>query len=72
MILESQDQAPHWVPCSARVLLLPLSLTPVSLSLSQTNKQNLKKKKEIGFRAKETGELLPEQHGNQASAGVSV
>ena len=49
MIPESWDQALHWVPCSARSLLLSLPLTPLMLSISfalslavfQINKQNL-------------------------------
>jgi len=38
MILESLDRVPHRAPCSARSLLLPLTLPPLMYSLSQINK----------------------------------
>jgi len=47
-ILGSWDQAPHWAPCSAGSLLLPLPFPLLvfllSLSLCQINKKILKKK----------------------------
>jgi len=51
MILESLDRVPHRAPCSARSLLLPLTLPPLmyslslSLSLSQMGKYFNKRKK---------------------------